>query len=108
MLLLLVGAIDVARLFATYIGMENAAREGASYGAFHPTQTSDIDARARQEVGGDPGIVVEVTCSPDTSCAVLATAEGNRITVDVTGSFDFIMPLLPNWTLTASSTAVIQ
>src|SRR4029077_5456851 len=36
MLLLLAGAIDLGRLFYSYIAVENAAKEGALYGARNP------------------------------------------------------------------------
>ena len=36
MLLLLAGAIDLGRVFYTYVAVENAAKEGALYGARHP------------------------------------------------------------------------
>src|SRR5512142_69595 len=61
---LLAGAIDFGRLFYTYVGVTNAAREGAAYAAAaqinaNSVTSSDradpanIQFRARQELGGD-------------------------------------------------------
>ena len=43
LLLLLVVAIDFGRLFATFVAINNAAREGAAYAAGHPTQVTSAD-----------------------------------------------------------------
>ena len=109
MLLLLLGAIDVGRLFYTYVGMQNAAREGATF-AMTPTADGSVDlvgitTAARQEMGGDPALGVQAAC--DTTCRSATTAHGNTITVAVTYTFSFILPV-PDWHLATWSTAVIQ
>lgn len=108
MLLLLVGAIDLGRAFYTYIGMENAAREGAAFGMWDPENEAGIVAAARQEMGGDTSLDVPApVCDPGPSCEPIGG--GNKwMTVTVDYSFSFIMPLLPDLELSTSSTAVIQ
>ena len=118
MLALLLGAVDLGRLFFTYIGVENAAREGAAYAAFHPgcpsntggqcADPSNVTYVARQELGGDTQLSVTMTCS--SSCTSSTTVAGNTATVTVTRVFTFLFPGLGGTSLTlgAATTAVIQ
>lgn len=119
LLFLLLAAVDVGRLFYTYIGVQNAAREGAAYGSLHPTwwassgtnahaDPANVTYAARQELGGDASLSVSVSCSA--SCASTTAAVGNTISVTATHPFSFLVPnfVLPNLTLGATQTAVIQ
>ena len=45
MLLLLLGTIDLGRMFFDYIEIRNAVREGAAYAARHPTDTAGAQSR---------------------------------------------------------------
>ena len=110
LMLIMVIAIDFGRLFSTYIGIHNAAREGAAYGATHPTDNAGITTRARNELGGDAALNVSKTCA--SSCTSTLSGVGNRITVSVTRQFVFITPLAGslfggNLTLEARATAPI-
>jgi Flp pilus assembly protein TadG len=107
LLLLLVGALDLGRLFYTYIGVVDGAREGASYAMTHPTDVTGITNAARLEMGGDTGLVVDAPVC-DSACASTTSFPGNTITVRVSKAFSLIVPLLPGFTISASSTAVIQ
>jgi hypothetical protein len=84
-ILLMVGILDLGRLYFAYITIFNAAREGARYGISHaiPLDTLGIQDHARQEVDGS--IVksgdVEVTSACDTLCI-----PGHAIKVTVTYS----------------------
>ena len=53
MLLLLAGAIDLGRLFYAYVAVENAAKEGALFGARSPLCDDNINVNC-----GDPNNVV--------------------------------------------------
>ena len=118
MFLLLVMVADVGRLFATYVGVKNAAREGAAYGMLHPTcwtagtganqcvDPGNITYLARQELGGDAALVVSVACT--TTCATSTTLAGNTIRVTASRVYPFLFPMVPSTTLSASATAVIQ
>ncbi len=116
---LLLIAVDVGRLFYVYVGVQNAAREGAAYGATHPTCWANSGAQAcpdpanityvaRQELGGDATLTVSVSCVG--GCASNTAASGNTVVVAVTRPFSLIVPnpILPTVTLGASATAVIQ
>jgi Flp pilus assembly protein TadG len=117
--LILLIAIDFGRLFATYVGVTNAAREGAMFGATEPTCVSstncvdpgNITFRARAEVGGATSLTVSRTCSA--SCASAAGATGNTITVETSQSFVPLTPFITSITgdvitITATATAMIQ
>jgi hypothetical protein len=115
---LLLITVDVGRLFYTFVGVRNAAREGAAYGMVHPTCWTDgsgtdqcpdpgnIRYLARQELGGDAALTVSISCN--SACASSTSSAGNSITVTATRVFAFLFPLVPPMTISASSTAVIQ
>ena len=52
LLLIMTGVLDLGRAFHAYITVVNAAREGARYGAFHPTDSLGIRDRVEQEAAG--------------------------------------------------------
>jgi PKD repeat protein len=100
----LAAALDLGRVFYANISLNNAAREGAFQAAKHPDsfgagQTCDgtdagrIVCRVQQE-SRNSAITVEdgdisVTCSNSCNAAV-----GSTITVNVTGSFQLVTPIL--------------
>lgn len=65
LLLILLGTIDVSRLFFDYIQMRQAVVEGTTYGQRHPFDSGDIVATARNH--GLPGAAA-VTTSADANC----------------------------------------
>jgi uncharacterized membrane protein len=102
MLLLLLIAIDFGRLFFSYVAINNAAREGASFASVVPTacggnpclSTSGIATHASQETnsqnrgGGAIGIDVTATCAKPGGTTILCSAAtvgglgtGNTVTV---------------------------
>lgn len=82
MLLLMLGTIDVARVFFDYVQMRNAAIEGATYAARNPEDTSGAVQRVRGH--GVPGDVsVTVTCEGG-SCTTRDGAGRMRVTVSRT------------------------
>jgi PKD repeat protein len=123
LLFLLVIAIDFGRLFFSYIQINNAAREGAAYGARLPSDLVTITSRARQETnaqaqGGENPISVTTSCADQSGTALacsLATGgagAGNRITVNVNEPFTFLTPLIGgffggNLPMNASATSVV-
>jgi PKD repeat protein len=130
-LFLLLSAIDFGRLFFTYIQINNAAREGAAFGAISPADcggspclaSSGIATKARQETNaqaqrGEGTVAVSATCANSAGTALacsLATGgggPGNTITVSVSEPFTFVTPLINglfnnNLRLNASATAVV-
>jgi Flp pilus assembly protein TadG len=117
-MMLLVLVTDAGRLFYTYIGVTNAAREGAAYGMSHPTcwsngsgtnqcpNPANITYLARQELAQDASLSVSVACN--SACATSTSLSGNSITVSTSRSFAFLFPLIPTMTISASATAVVQ
>ena len=103
-LLLVAGAIDLGRLFSAYVSTENAAKEGALYGATNPrcdapkqgcTDPSTVRWHVLQELGG------VTSASPTAEClrggaaiAVTSCAEGDRYRVTVRHSFALLTPIL--------------
>jgi len=127
LLLLLVVAIDFGRLFATFVAVNNAAREGAAFAGLHPTQFTSADNadpenvtyRARQEVENPSDTrftavtVAAPTCNPAPCPTVLGTGGGKTIRVSVSTSFTFFTPMITaifgsSIQLSASATAIVQ
>jgi Flp pilus assembly protein TadG len=127
LLLLLVVAIDFGRLFATYVAVNNAAREGAAFASAHPTQITSADNpdpenatyRARQEVENPSDArftavsVGTPTCNPSPCPTVLGTGGGSTIKITVSTPFGFFTPIISavlgsSIQLSASATAVVQ
>jgi Flp pilus assembly protein TadG len=122
LLVLLLGAVDLGRLFYAQIAVTNAAREGAMVAALTPgsfsagaacnATTNAVTCAATRE--GQGGFVtvsaadVAMSCNP--SCA---KAYGNSVTVTVTGHFQLLTPLMwvftggPNVTFDKAATADI-
>ena len=127
LLLLLVVAIDFGRLFATFVAVNNAAREGAAFAGLHPTQFTSTDNadpenvtyRARQEVENPSDTrftavtVAAPTCNPAPCPTVLGTGGGKTIRVSVSTNFTFFTPMVTaifgsSIQLSASATAIVQ
>jgi Flp pilus assembly protein TadG len=92
LLLLLGGAIDLGRMFFTYIALRDAAREGAIYGSYCPNDVSGITSRVQNSATGpvdSTGFTVDGIIL-DTSPPV----PGSGITVRVTFNFEVSMPFL--------------
>lgn len=96
LILILLIAIDFGRVFHTYIGLTNAAREGAAYAAqaVNPCDAVGIRNQAREEMG-DNSIVVEPTYDPSCSPSTGTSAAGHhKVTVRVSTNFQFITPFI--------------
>ena len=90
LLLILLGILDVGRLFMTMVAIHDAAAEGASYAASHPTRIEQIQLRAADSSTALTTIdwtLVEVTCGG-------ACTSGQPITVTVNYDYDLMTPVL--------------
>jgi PKD repeat protein len=119
--LFVVMGIDFGRIYYSNIQINNAAREGAAYGAFSPTNHAGIEARALQETNaqgqsGETPIVVTEGCADsegeEIDCADATDTAGNTITVSVTEQFTFLTPLVNGFFdgsmhMRATATAVV-
>jgi Flp pilus assembly protein TadG len=92
LILILVGILDLGRITATYVILENAAREGARYGASGTYTQSQILARAQAEAQGTIVNPAQMTiqCTPSSCNDVV----GNPLTVQITYPFTFITTYL--------------
>lgn len=90
LLLILLGILDVGRLYMTMVAIHDAAAEGASYAASHPSQTDQIQQRAAESSTAlttiDPLLVVVTYGDSLTS--------GQPVTVTVNYDYDLLTPVL--------------
>jgi len=106
--------LDLGRIAAAQISVQNAAREGAFQAAQTPTDfdstlpcpangsTNKVYCRIKLESSGGVTIAssdVAVTCRlsgavVDTSCATMPSGIGNTVRVNVTGHFRLLTPLM--------------
>ncbi|MER3485296.1 MAG: hypothetical protein C4345_04270 [Chloroflexota bacterium] len=84
MLLIMLGTIDVGRLFFGYIEMTNAVREGSEYAAHQPAATDKIRSYVTRHAEDLPVASINVTCS-NGNCDTAAA--GDRVTVEATWQF---------------------
>jgi Flp pilus assembly protein TadG len=84
MLLIMLGTIDVGRLFFGYIEMTNAVREGAEYAAHQPAATDKIRSYVTRHAEDLPVASIAVTCSNGDCGTAVA---GDRVTVEATWQF---------------------
>lgn len=93
LLLLLSVAVDLGRLFLSYIAVREAAQEGAVYGSINPDDIQEIEQRVRTSSSNpvdleDTSLVEVSQSAPDGRCA------GNTINVSVVYHFQITMPLV--------------
>lgn len=90
LVVLVMGVVDLGRVFYAYEALANAAREGARYCALHPGDQPGTWARVQAEINGmvalDPNNVTDVTCIDDDP--------GKMVTVAVTSTFPLVTPLI--------------
>jgi Flp pilus assembly protein TadG len=113
LVLILLGTVDLARVYNSYVTLTNAAREGARYGATHPlnpsgaTNTDAIRTRVIQEAANSgvalssENITVEcISAAVDahsgssTDCASPSVQLGDPIRVRVAYDFSFVTTYL--------------
>jgi Flp pilus assembly protein TadG len=85
LVILLLGLLDLGRLYFAYVAITDAAGEGVAYGARNPTDDSGIKLRASEATEG----LVEI----GTDQVTVASSE-DAITVTVTYSSTLITPLI--------------
>jgi Flp pilus assembly protein TadG len=93
--LIVFGVVDFGRVIYAYSAVSNAAREGARYGAVHPSDLGGIQAIAQ-----DKAVGVSIAVTP-------IVVDADKVTVSVSSSFTPITPLLSSitGTITLHSTA---
>ena len=105
LLMITMGAVDLGRVFFSYVTIVNAAREGAICASL-PSCTDNWQAAVDQEIGTTlPGAVTRTL-----SCTVSGCASGD-VTVTVQYNFDAVTTaIVSSGTLpiSASATMVVQ
>jgi Flp pilus assembly protein TadG len=110
LVILLLGAIDLGRVWYGQITVENAAREGAmeasinpdSYAAGQPCDVDDnrVVCRVINEADGS-GVTVEpadIALACDVACVPGSAASPNSVLVTVEGDFSLLTPLMAVFT----------
>jgi Flp pilus assembly protein TadG len=92
LLILLAGLVDTGRALFTYLALRESAEEGALFGSTDPSNTSAIEARARNSSDMVRGFDADVTVQVN---VIGAACTGNAIKVTVTyANFPITMPFL--------------
>lgn len=99
LVLIMAGALDLARVYDAYVSITNASREGARYGAVNPIDNSGITNAVNRELTntGISGVNVNVACYTYSGTAYpdcASAKSGDRITVSVNYSFRFVTLLI--------------
>lgn len=86
LLIILIGVVDVGRMYYAYVIITDAAAEGATYAAINPNDVAEIENRARAACGDiATGVqLVEVTCP---TCPT--PVSGDIVTVSI--SYDYVV-----------------
>ena len=97
LVILLLGLVDLGRLFYAYTGITGAAAEGAAYGAARARWLDlDLEAEVRKRtVEASDGLVQIGDDAVDVAPAPI-TPSTDRITVTVTYDYELITPLVRN------------
>lgn len=112
LVIILAVAVDLGRIFFSFIAIREAAEEGALYGSLNPQDTGGIIARARSSSTAP----VDLDDTSSVSVAVVTiggTCAGNQVRVTVTYTYNLTMPLVgafisdQSFPLTAVATSTI-
>lgn len=98
LMLILLGVLDLGRLFFAYIAINNAAREGARYGAEFPWDPAGAISHAQQE----PDNLVTVTTITSPLCTF------DQYGRPITNSLGIINPVGTPITVTVQSTFTLM
>jgi Flp pilus assembly protein TadG len=96
LLLLVAGVVDLGRALYTYMGLRDAAQEGALYGSTNPTLNSEIESRVRNSSNLLQSITADAGANTSVQITILGTAcTNNGIKVRVTyANFPITMPFI--------------
>lgn len=89
LVLLIVGIVDLGRMFTVYINLRDAAEEGVIYGSLDPVDCAGITTRALTNVNNIPSVnttitIGGVTCETAAASPATYAILGNEIKVVVT------------------------
>ena len=94
LMLILLGALDLGRVYNAYVAIANASREGARYGMTNPSKTDSIKTFTQQEASAS-GINIQ-TSDISINCfrysdgsSVVCDSASNGDKIEVKAKFDF-------------------
>ena len=98
LLLIMGGVLDLGRMYFTYLALQNAAGEGAAYGAIYPewvdnndnSDPNNIEYRVRNESSGS---LIDWT-NTNVNVEVHSLAGGSPLTVSVEYEYTVITPMI--------------
>jgi Flp pilus assembly protein TadG len=85
LLIILLGVVDLGRVYFSYMTVINAAREGARYGAANPNDSTGAINHAQNEATGSGITLTSVTMSCPNGCT-----QGNPFRATVSYSFQLM------------------
>lgn len=91
LLTLLAGVLDIGRAYFTFLALRDAAAEGAAYGSFDPTNTAEIENRARRE---SPGGMISWDDATVTVDIIGAACRGGGVEVTVQIDYKLLTPFI--------------
>lgn len=110
LLLLLLGTIDVGRVFFDYIQMRNAVVEGATYGSRHPFDASGISTAVTDHgLPGDASISSATTgdCGTPRGEGTINVSAQKTFTPIYIGALDAVSGSI-SWSFTISATSSMR
>lgn len=112
---LLLGILDMGRAYFTYLALQDAAGEGASYGSVYPTHITGGDPNNityRVRHAAPTGLLVDLA-NANVNVETSGSTPGSHITVTVSADYRILTPFVGTLvggqtiTLSAKSVAVI-
>ncbi len=112
---LLAGVLDLGRAYFTWLALQDAAGEGASYGSVYPTRVTGNDPNNityRVRNAAPTGLLVDMQ-NADVDVETTGLTPGDKITVTVTADYQLLTPFVgaivgsQTLPLSAQSVAVI-
>jgi len=91
LLTLLAGVLDIGRAYYMFLSLRDAAAEGAAYGSFDPTNTTEIEARVRHE---SPGGMINWSGASISTSIIGQPCRGGGIEVSATVDYLLLTPFI--------------
>jgi Flp pilus assembly protein TadG len=94
--ILLLGILDLGRVYFSFLALQDAAGEGANYGSVYPTRVTGTDAyniTYRVRNSAPDGLMVDLQ-SATVNVQTTGTTPGSQITVTVTADYRILTPFI--------------
>ncbi|MDX1601265.1 MAG: TadE family protein [Anaerolineales bacterium] len=91
LLTLMAGVLDIGRAYYTFLALRDAAAEGAAYGSFDPTNSTEIENRVRRE---SPGGMISWDNATITTTIIGQACRGGGVEVTVEVPYTLLTPFI--------------